>query len=330
MKLFKLAIAGFRHTHIFDLYRRAMERADIELVATCEEDFPNSLLPGEDIEPSHQSFTQMLEEVDCDAIALGDAYGKRGAQAIAALEAGKHILADKPVCTSTAELDRIEALAADHHLAVGLMLDLRDHPNYRTLREILLSKRLGEIQSIGVLGLHPLMYGKRPGWYFEPGMHGGTLNDIAIHAVDLVSWLSGLEIAGIDFARTWNAKASFAPHFSDCGQFGLRLSNGGGVLGDVSYLAPDAGGFALSSYWRVTVHGTFGFAETNYHANGVTVADNGDEKPQLIPPAGGRPGGYLDDFLASLRGDAPSGGLDTSTVLAASRHALNLQTISES
>jgi len=329
MNRLKLAIAGFRHSHIFDLHQRVLDREDLDLVATCEEDIANSLLSGGDIKLTHQSFPQMLAQAACDIVALGDVYGKRGEHAIAALEAGRHVIADKPLCTSLPELERIEALARERGLAVGVMLDVRDHPNYRAMREILLSGRIGEVQSISVLGLHPLMHGKRPEWYFEPGMHGGTLNDIAIHALDLIPWMSGLEISGIDCARTWNAKASFAPHFADCGQFVLRLSNGGGVLGDVSYLAPDGSGFALSSYWRVTVHGTRGFAETHYQGSGVTVADDTNKEPELVPPAPARPGGYLDDFLACVRGNIPSGGLDTSAALSASRHALQLQATSQ-
>jgi len=34
------------------------------------------------------------------------------------------------------------------------------------------------------------VWGTRPAWYFEPGMHGGTLNDIAIHALDFIPWVA--------------------------------------------------------------------------------------------------------------------------------------------
>jgi predicted dehydrogenase len=325
MKPIRIAIAGFRHMHIFDLYQRILDRPDLELVATCEENYAQSLLPGKGLTPDFTCFEKFLAETECEVIALGDAYGKRGAQAIAALRAGKHVIADKPLCTSLAELEELQELARDNNRQVGLMLDLRDHANWITLRSLVHSGRIGEVQTISFSGQHPLLPNSRPAWYFEPGMHGGTFNDIAIHAVDFIPWLTGLEIDKIVAARTWHAKATHAPHFQDCAQLMLRLSNGGGVLGDVSYLAPDGCGYTIPPYWRVTIHGTRGMAETSYNASGVTLADDLARQPEIHEATSARPGGYLDDFLSGVRGENPLGGLDSAACFAASLHALMLE-----
>ncbi|MFZ4780093.1 MAG: Gfo/Idh/MocA family protein, partial [Terrimicrobiaceae bacterium] len=182
------------------------------------------------------------------------------------------------------ELEEIESIAKTNNLRVGLMLDMRDHGNLICLRDIVKSGRIGEVQTVAFSAQHPLLWGIRPSWYFEPGMHGGTLNDIAIHALDFLPWVTGLTIEKVEAARTWNAKATGAPHFNDCGQFLLRLSNGGGVFGDVSYLAPDKCGYAIPNYWRITVHGTKGFAETSYGASGVSLADDDSAEPERVAP----------------------------------------------
>lgn len=57
---------------------------------------------------------------------------------------------------------------------------MRDSGNALALREVVRSGRIGEIQTMSFAGQHPLLRGERPNWYFEPGMHGGTLNDIAV------------------------------------------------------------------------------------------------------------------------------------------------------
>jgi len=99
----RIAIVGFRHAHFLDLYRRVTADSRLELVAICEEDFEASLLPVSGIAVTHGTLEAMLQEVDCDVVALGDCYGKRGQQAITALRAGKHVLADKPLCTRLRE-----------------------------------------------------------------------------------------------------------------------------------------------------------------------------------------------------------------------------------
>jgi len=205
------------------------------------------------------------------------------------------------------------------------MLDLRDSGNFIALREVVRSGRIGKIQTVSVSGQHPLMPGKRQGWYFEEGQHGGTLNDIAIHALDIIPWITDTDIASVVAARTWNAKAAFAPHFKDCGQFLMQMANGGGVIGDVSYLAPEACGFGLPHYWRMTLHGLRGMVETSWNASGVVVADDSMAASELLPASPPRPGGYLDDFLAEVEGHPRRDGLSTKGVLRATRLALELE-----
>ena len=329
MKPLRIAIAGARHAHIIELHRRITSHPSLELVAVCEEQPEASLLAAQGVPVTHQNFQSMLRAVECDVVVLCDCFGKRGAQAVAALRAGKHVLADKPLCTRLDELEEIATLAEKNGLSVGMMLETRDAGNFLALREVLRSGRIGEVQTISVSCQHPLLWGKRPAWYFEPEMHGGTFNDIAIHIVDILPWLTGLEIAGFDFARAWNAKAVEAAHFADCGQFAFRLANGTGVLGDVSYLAPDGCGYTIPHYWRILIHGTRGLAETSHATSGVIVITDADAAPAHVPPAAPRPGGFLEDFLAEIAGDKPPGGLDTSAVLRSTRRALELQAFAD-
>lgn len=325
MKQYRIAIAGFRHAHIFDLYERVKKHPRFALAATCEEDVANSLLPARKIRPDFTSFDEMLAKVPCDAVALGGCYGDRGALALKVLRAGRHVIADKPLCTSLDELEAIEKAVWDTGRKVGLMLDMRDQANLRTLRDIIEAGEIGTVQTISAAGQHPLLHGTRPDWYFEPGKHGGTINDIAVHIADFAPWLAGSAIDAVVAARAWNAKASFASHFKDCAQFMFRLSSGAGVIGDVSYLAPDGCGYTTPDYWRITVHGTKGTASTSWNSQGVSVATDHDREPRIVAAAAGRPGGYLEDFLAELDGTQKPDSVHTAAVLSASRWALETQ-----
>ena len=317
----RFAFAGFRHAHILDLLAGVNERTDTEVVACCEEDAATRA--GLSVAITHTDCATMLREVECEVIAIGDCYGRRGALAIAALTAGRHVLSDKPLCTTLAEQAAIERLAAERGLLVGLQLDCRDSAAFRTLREIVRSGALGEVCTVRIDGQHPLLPGTRPAWYFEPGQHGGTLNDIGIHAFDFVPWLTGLGWRGTDAARSWNAKARAHPHFHDCAQLMATLDNGAGVLADFSYLAPDRLGYRLPHYWRVGIHGTSGLAETHLQSAHVTVITDASEEVENRPVMEKRARGYLDDFLRELRG-APAE-LTSALSLRASRLALEAQ-----
>src|SRR4051794_20173371 len=102
----RIAVAGFRHAHIHSLYQAARARPDVEVVAAAEEDEAarRALQAGGTIEITHSSIDGMLDAVPCDVVAVGDYYGRRGTLLIDALRRGKHVISDKPICTSLAEL----------------------------------------------------------------------------------------------------------------------------------------------------------------------------------------------------------------------------------
>ena len=317
----RFAFAGFRHAHILDLHAAVTARGDTEVVACCEED--SATRDSLSVTITHTDFAKMLAETECDVIAIGDYYSRRGSLVMAALQAGRHVLSDKPLCTSLEELTTIERLAAGNKLSIGLQLDCRDYAAFRTLREIIASGEIGEVCTIRIQGQHPLLPATRPAWYFEPGEHGGTINDIGVHAFDFVPWLAGHDWQTIDAARTWNAKAKAHPHFQDCAQVMATLENGAGVLADFSYLAPDRLGYKLPHYWHVLIHGTNGLAEAHLQAEHVTVITDTSPIPEIRPVIEKRRQGYLDDFLSELQGHP--GTLTTAQCLKATRLALDTQ-----
>ena len=323
----RIAFAGFRHGHILSLYALAGQREDVEIVAACEEDAATreQLAAAGAAAITHDSYDALWAEGGFDMLAVGDYYGRRGEIIIRALEAGKHVIADKPVCTSLSELDRIGELARAGGLSVGCMLSMRDDGVFRALREAVIGGAIGEVQTVTFSGQHPLRRGQRPEWYFQPGGQGGTINDIAIHAMDMIPWLTGRRIAEVSAARVWSARDDSPEWFQDGAQMMLRLDNGGGVLGDVSYFAPDEAGYSVPQYWRFAVHGTGGAAETSAGADGVTVWKH-TGPAERIPAAQARQGGYFEDFLCEIRGEPGDDGvLTTDQVLASSRLALTVQ-----
>ena len=325
----RFAFAGFRHAHILDLLTGVEEREDTEVAACCEEDAATreTLATQGRVKITHTDFATMLREVECDVIAIGDYYARRGSLAIAALRAGKHVLADKPLCTTLAEFHEIERLAREFGRVVFLQLDCRGSGAFIELRDIVRSGEIGEVCTIRIDGQHPLLPGTRPAWYFESGKHGGTINDIGVHAFDFVPWLTGMKWQETLAARTWNSKAIRAPHFHDCAQLMGVLENGAGVIADLSYLAPDLLGYQLPHYWRLTVHGTRGMAETHLLAKHVTVVTDDDTEQRQRPALLHHPRRYLEDFLHELRGEPHLADLCPADCLRASRLALEAEAL---
>jgi len=322
----KFAIAGFRHGHIYDVCRRVNEADGMEVVAACEEDADaRKEVDADAVKITHDNFDKMLAEADCDIVGIGDYFAKRGSLVIKALEAGKHVIGDKPLCTDLDEVAQIERLSAEKGLKVGCQLDLRALPNFIGLRDVVRSGAIGEVHAIAFGGQHPLNLGQRPGWYFETGKHGGTITDIGIHAIDMIPWITGLKFKTCSSARCWNAFAPEFPHFKGAAQLMLTMDNGCGVLGDVSYFMPNTQGYANPLYWRVTLFGRKGIAETSCNTDSVTMYLDGEEKVITKPLPQSESGAYLRDFVKDIEGSPVADGLNTETVLRTVRTVVTIQ-----
>ena len=213
----------------------------------------------------------------------------------------------------------------ENRRVVSAQLDLRDSGAFLAARRLIREGAIGAVQTIHVTAQHPLLLHKRPDWYFETGKHGGTLNDIGVHATDLIPWLTGRRIAEVVAAHAWNARLPQFPHFQDAAQCMLKLDNGGGVFFDGSYLAPDGIAYTAPQYWRVTCHGNDGMLEAKYMSPTIQLATSNDATTKPVSADADIQSGRLASFLRQVRGETSEGDLTTVDVIRASRDALLIQ-----
>lgn len=278
----KIAFAGFRHGHIWGLYDKVKSTEGISVHGAWEADDAAKAAAMKRIEePFYDSYDELL--AGADAVAIGDYYGIRGQLIIHALRAGKHVISDKPICTSMDELRLIRTIALEKRLKVSCMLDLRYDCAVRAAKKLVEAGKLGKIHAMSFNGQHSLNYGVRPQWYFEEGKHGGVINDIAIHGIDALRYITGLEFVKTNAARTWNAFAKKNPSFKDCAQFMAEFEGGAGLVADVSYAAHPKTAGAMPSYWRFTLWGEEGCAEFRCGDEKMIFASRESETIEEIP-----------------------------------------------
>jgi predicted dehydrogenase len=125
----------------------------------------------------------------------------------AALEAGKHVLVEKPAARNVAEIDPLIALSRSRGLRVRVGFNHRYHPALQKAREIVDSGTLGPLMFIRGRYGHGGRVGYEKEWRADPARSGGgELLDQGVHLIDLAGWFLG-EFTSIDgFAATyfWN------------------------------------------------------------------------------------------------------------------------------
>lgn len=128
-----------------------------------------------------------------DLVIVSSTPGTHARFAIAALEAGKHVLCEKPLALCAAEAARmLEAAERRPGQLAWVDHELRYEPNRRKVRDLIRSGAIGEVQHIEML-LKPYLRGDgRPQtatapwtWWFDAAQGGGILGAVGSHLVDL-------------------------------------------------------------------------------------------------------------------------------------------------
>lgn len=123
---------------------------------------------------------------------------------LAAIEAGKHVLVEKPAARNPAELEPVMAAAERHGVKVHVGFNHRYHRAFRKARELFEAGALGELMFIRARYGHGGRVGYDKEWRANPELSGGgELIDQGPHLIDLSRWFLGEFTQVQGFAHTY-------------------------------------------------------------------------------------------------------------------------------
>jgi predicted dehydrogenase len=137
------------------------------------------------------SYDALLADPDVDAIYNPLPNGLHGLWTIKALEAGKHVLCEKPFTANTGEAERVAAAADRSGLVVMEAFHWRYHPLAARMLEIVNSGELGRVKHLETWMCFPLF--KRDDIRWQLDLAGGALMDAGCYAVHMLRTLAGAE-----------------------------------------------------------------------------------------------------------------------------------------
>lgn len=126
---------------------------------------------------------------------------------LAAANAGKHVLVEKPAARTAAELVPVMAAAAKHGVKVHVGFNHRYHRSLRKAKEIVDSGALGELMFVRARYGHGARLGYEKEWRANPALSGGgELIDQGPHLIDLSRWFLGemTEVQGFAHNYFWD------------------------------------------------------------------------------------------------------------------------------
>lgn len=233
MSKIKFAVIG--QGHIGKRHAEMVRRnSTCELVAVCDI-LPKEKLGVENLqEKFYTSIDQLLKaHPEVDVVNICTPNGLHSEHALKALEAGMHVVVEKPMALSKSDCEKIIYAALHHHKTVFCVMQNRYSPPSVWLKEIIDNKTLGYIYMVQLncYWNRDERYYKKGGWKGTQDLDGGTLFTQFSHWVDIMYWLFG-DIKNIQakFAD-FNHQTSTA--FEDSGFVSFDFVNGG--MGSINY-----------------------------------------------------------------------------------------------
>lgn len=200
---------------------------DAELIAAVDVDF-NKRKNIHELIPFFTSLDDFLaSKIPVELVCICTPNGYHPEHTIRCLSAGYHVICEKPVALSSADVAMM--LEAERHSGkhVFAVMQNRYSPVAMWLKKILGEKRLGDIRYIQIncFWNRNKKYYKESPWRATSQLAGGPLYTQFSHFIDLMIWLCGfpIEIS----AEVFNLNPQVETEFEDSGNISFRLENGG-------------------------------------------------------------------------------------------------------
>ncbi len=202
MKTVRVAVIGVGNIGTTHALQISQDRiSGMQLVACCDtapqrREFISRELPKI---PVYEDYWQVLSRQDVDAVVIAVPHPMHDKIAIAAFEAGKHVLVEKPVAVSVSAAQRMNAAAKKAGTVFGVMLNQRTNPLFAKARDLVKSGQLGQIKrSVWLVTnwYRTQAYYDSGAWRATwSGEGGGVLLNQAPHNLDLWQWICGMPTA---------------------------------------------------------------------------------------------------------------------------------------
>ena len=122
---------------------------------------------------------------DAEIIVIATTHNCLAPLAVKALQAGKHVLVEKPGAISISEIDRVRDTARDHGRFVKVGFNHRFHPAVLKVQELVRAGAIGELMYLRAQYGHGGRLDMEHEWRMDPARGGGELIDQGVHLLDL-------------------------------------------------------------------------------------------------------------------------------------------------
>jgi predicted dehydrogenase len=181
---------------------------------------------------AYYSIDDLLKNESLDIAAVCTPNGLHAEHSIKALQAGAHVLCEKPLCIHTDDAQRMIAAAKESARKLFVVKSTRYNPALAALKKAIAENKLGSVYSfqMNCFWNRPAAYYANS-WKGDRILDGGTLYTQFSHYIDALLWLLG-DIRSVSGFRKNFAHQSIID-FEDSGVAAIEMKNG--IIGGINW-----------------------------------------------------------------------------------------------
>ncbi|MFT4416464.1 Gfo/Idh/MocA family protein [Fredinandcohnia humi] len=291
----KVGILSVAHMHGYSYAHCLNEIDGVELYGIADDNEARGKKASNQFQTKYfKDYHDLLKE-EIDAVIICSENSRHKEMTIAAAEAGKHILCEKPLATSVEDAWEMIEACKKHNVKLQTAFPVRFNPPVQRVKQMIDKGELGRIVSI-----RGTNRGQNPGgWFVDPELSGGgAVLDHTVHVVDLMRWFMNSEVKEVyaEIDTVFNDIPT-----DDCGLLMLEFDNGVFASHDPSWSRCKT----YPTWGDVTMEiiGTNGVVQLDAFKQHVMVYSDEDQKTSQEFWGYSHDLGLVEDFISCIKED---------------------------
>lgn len=239
----RLGVVSFAHGHVNAYIETIKGFRDAELVAAWDDDAERGKTQAEKyglrFEPDLDS---LLDREDIDAVFVTSPTNRHAEHCVAAAQAGKDLLLQKPMALTLEDCDRIIEAVNRYGVKLSMCYQMRADPVNLKMKALLDEGAVGSVAVVRRRHAIPMLLNPdfaRPGnWHIDPVQNMGMFMDDASHAADWFYWMLGRPTSVV--AEIDNVVTDVAPDDNGVAVYRFGKKEMGILLNSSTMLAAEA------------------------------------------------------------------------------------------
>ena len=199
---------------------------------------------------AYDNEADLLADPEIDAVYIASPVVCHAKQAMAAADAGKHILIEKPLALTADEGEQIVRYCEEKGVMIAVGLMMRFGTYVQEMKKAIAENKIGRM--VSGYAQFTCWYPDMPGNWRQSKKHGGggCLMDMGVHCIDLMQYITGSKVKEV---VAMNNTLSFEYEVEDTSTLLMRMENGCQCVVQSNFNIPDA-----AAKWRLEFFGEQG------------------------------------------------------------------------